>query len=374
MNLPLSLCFRGSRTEFDRANQKTFKSCTRNFWDWYAKNAERFNELIASKDSDRLPKLVNEKIEEFLPGFGWCFGPGANGSGHSFTLTGEGNPHKQLLARYWKSQAPALPGWTFHSAKQPSADCGAHSIHIGSHAFDPIELWLTPYVNRETEAIDLTVWHPLFASLEQKLIWTVIYLYLDEALGEMETQNWIGEIKVGDQRLAAAMPLRELPAFVKATQEETGWNKGEPGAVWTAYRGTNPEPGRLRRDIIAGSTLMFPLIRELEDGRLDPDPFDGHGAQYMYVAFDQSFLPESKPSAARGEFENALDAAMKADAAGMCLGGATGTKHGYIDLMLVDGANSVNIVRRILREKGFPKGTTIEHFAKSRQTERSLLH
>jgi hypothetical protein len=164
-----------------------------------------------------------------------------------------------------------------------------------------------------------------------------------------------------------------LVSFIAKTREETGWKKGGPGELWTGYRGNEPQGGLMRRDIVAGSTSQFALIAELEEGVLDPDPLAAWGADYVYVAFDGSFLPEGGEVDARDKIENALSTALESEASGVALGGAMGLDHIYIDLLLFDGDTSLGIVQRVLRAKGLPAGTTIEYFAKAKQAQRVRL-
>lgn len=351
----------------------TFKARVAAFWEWYAANAKRFYDVIEAKRCDDLTDEVCKGVDETLADFAWNFGSGENGVGHSFTLSGEGNAHRQLLAAFWKDRAPAIPGWTFFWTKQPTASIEGSEMHFDSMVFKPIEFWLTPRVNIEDEKIDLTIWHPLFPKIDERSRWTASFLLLDETLGEVDTENWIGKIELGDQHLANAIPLAELRSFVAKLREETDWQKGAPGELGTVYRGSEPERGTMRRDIVIGRTCQFALVAELEDGMLDPDPLEAWGAAYVFIAFDGSILPKGREVDARGEIEDALSSALELAASGRVLGGAMGLEHAYVDLLLFDGTNSLDIVQRVLREKRLPAGTSIEYFAKSKQSERVRL-
>ena len=104
-----------------KKEELTFKNRVQNFWRWYAEVAPRFYQTIEAKDCPSLAGEVSTKVNEMLPGFAWVFGPGANGNGHSFTLSGEGDIHRQLLTMFWRSQAPEISGWTFYHARQPGS-------------------------------------------------------------------------------------------------------------------------------------------------------------------------------------------------------------------------------------------------------------
>jgi hypothetical protein len=95
------------------ASESTFKTRVQRFWTWYSEVAVHFYKTIESGDCKALAEEVSAKVRELVPGFAWVFGPGENGQGHSFTLSGEGNLHRQLLAIYWLEQAPKIDGWTF---------------------------------------------------------------------------------------------------------------------------------------------------------------------------------------------------------------------------------------------------------------------
>ena len=58
---------------------------------------------------------------------------------------------------------------------------------------------------------------------------------------------------------------------------------------------------------------------------------------------------------------------------GRLLGGAMGTQNAYIDLLLFDGQNSIETVRRILSEHKLPAGTSINYFAKEKRGYRVVL-
>jgi hypothetical protein len=353
---------------------RTFKTRVELFWEWYASVADRFYQTIEESKCSDLADEVQAQVHELLPGFAWVFGPGAEGKGHSFTLTGEGVLDRQLLAGYWLSRARRLAGWTFYASRQPGRING-FCIELAGHRFDPLEFWITPVIDNESEKVDITVWHPLFERVSEHTDrLRPLFLFLDEVLGEFGTGQWIGEIKVNDQRLTDAFPLSELLEFVTTLAAEKGWRKFPPGEEITLYRCEEPHERFLRGDIVVGNSANMELINSyLEaEGQLE-DPLDGTGADYAFVSFDVRILPEGEQSAARGILEDALDDALCAAQSGQLLGGAHGVNSAYIDLLLVDGTSSLDIVRQVLIERKLPPGTAINFFAKEKRAHRIVL-
>jgi len=229
-------------------------------------------------------------------------------------------------------------------------------------------------VDKEEEVIDLTVWHPMFPQLEERARWTVLFLFLDEVLGEIGTQNWIGNIEMNDRQLANAIPLKELPAFVKQTQAQHEWTKGEPGQYWSVYQLPEGEETFPRSDVMFGSTCAMKLTQEYMEakGELE-DPLEQSGADYVYVTFHPSILPKGREVEERGKIEDALLEALQSADSGLHIGSAFGTENVYIDLLLFDGEESLAIVQEVLREMKLPKGTSIHFFAKEKRGRRVVL-
>lgn len=356
---------------FKRKTAATFKSRVEEFWRWYAERAPGFYETIDAGSSASLAEEVGTKVDELQSGFAWEFGPGANGEGHSFTLSGESNLHRQFLADYWLSRAPVLKGWTFYDARQPSPQLDAWAIEIGGQRFEAIEFWFATYVDKDSEHIDITAWHPAFARLQERERFFVLFLMLDATLGEFGTQTWIGDIKIGDQRLADAIPLKELPSLISSTQAAHGWQKYPPTDVFTVYSIEEPHDRFQRGDIITGVSCNMILQNEFFESEDElEDPLAGTGADYVFVQFDNTILPEGEQAEARGKIEDALDDALTAAHSGRVLGGAMGTENAYVDLLLFDGAASLEIVRKVLHDANLPPDTTIEFFAKEKKKQR----
>jgi hypothetical protein len=359
---------------FKGNKDRTLKIRVREFWSWYASVAARFHRIIEEGHCADLHPEVSTKIDELFPGFAWEFGPGKKKGDHAFTLSGGGNLHYQLITQYWLRHAPVLQGWDFYCALQPVANIERHSLTIGERKFEPIEFWLTPSLDIEEEKIDLSIWHPMFAVLPERDRWTITFLFLDQVLGEFGTGWWIGHIEIEDKKLAASLPLRELPTLIEKTREEQKWGKYPPGEAFTGYSFKEQHDAFPRGDTIAGTTCNFKLISEFSDEKGEmADPLAGTGADYVYIAFDSAILPKGNQSTARGEIEADLGAQLLKEESGRVLGGACGIGQSYIDLILFDGAASVKVVRDILKRRKLPPETSINFFAKEKLSQRVIL-
>lgn len=357
------LSFFRRRTSEPEPETITCNDRIRKFWAWFQEIAPSYYEAIDARKCDSLAQPTSARIDELFPGFGWNYGPGEGGIGHSFTLTGEGVEHRQLLALHWLSQAPAIEGWTFHAARQ-SGPIKGHVIKIGDLRIDPKEIWVTPEIDEEEERMDLTIWHPLWPQIEKGQQWTIVFLFLDEALGEYGTQWWIGDIRLDNDRLTDSFPLEELSEFVTETSRQRNWKKLPPGESYSLFDITPAERPFPRSDLITLSTCTPALFRDHHEaeGKLK-DPFEGTGADYLYVSIPKQYFPKGQEVDKRSEIEESLDEALRSKASGRCIGGGMGINRSYVDLLVFDGQRSVAIIVSALKAFDLPKGTMLEYFA-----------
>jgi hypothetical protein len=222
--------------------------------------------------------------------------------------------------------------------------------------------------------VDIVVWHPLFDQMPERDRWCVLFLFLDEVLGEYGTQQWIGAIRHAPNQLGNSIPLEELGDFIKSVQTKYGWRKLPPGESAILYECKEQHQRFLRGDIVTGVTMHPLVINEYlkADGDME-NPLKGTGADYVFLAFDARILPGGREATCRGEIEDALDQGLKSSASGRLLGGAWGRENAYIDLLLLDGSASVEIVIKVMRDKALPEGSSINYFAKEKRGHRIVL-
>ena len=326
------------------------------FWEWYAGVSQRFFDAIESGDCESLVTEVSEFMAETMPGLAWVFGPGENG-GHSFTVSGEGRVAKQLLAEYWLSQAIDLPGWTFYESRQANRSLGDVAVEIqGLGRVDAEQLLVRTTVDEERETLDIVAWHPLFEQLPEGHPVQLLFLLLDEALGEFGTQVWIGDIEVEAIQTSeldgrTVHRLMDLPKFISGVQRYHGWEKLSPLQSFTGYS-IRRQQETLRGDTIAGTTCIPRLVFELIEsgGKLSEDPLEGTGASMAFLEIDGSVFPEGDQAGVRHRIEEALEENLTKHRLGRPLGGAAGTNSSYIDLLLLDGEQSKAAIEETMRQ------------------------
>jgi hypothetical protein len=352
----------------------TFNQRAAAFWDWFASAAEELRDIHNHGDRDQLPSMVSPKVDEFLPGMAWVFGPGTGEGFHSFTLSGEGTLYRQILAEQWLQRLPDIKNWTFHASRQPAGEVGDFTLVAHDLKFRPIEFWVTPGIDEEEEKVDLMLWHPLIEKAEERLCMQALFLMLDEIFGEFGTTRWIGSIEFSQKRLAESMPITELKEFVEETRSSRGWKMRSPVDSWNTYS-IPPEKRSAshRLDTMGGACGCFPVLGSFfNDPKAFEDPFLEMGAAWVYLSFSSKGLPKGNQVEAREEMADVIVAALEQDRSGIPLGGAIGESLAYMDFLILDGERSIARIREAAREAGVPPDTRLE-FLDSRRPGRPLF-
>ena len=223
-----------------RASQnKSFKTRVADFWEWFPAVADRFYATIEEGRCPDLGPEVSEQMESILPHLAWVFGPGV-GNGHSFTVSGDGIVAKQLLAEYWLSQAPKIEGWTFYGSRQPSSsdDLAGMAISLGEgQQIDVEHLMVSTSVDEEQRVVHLEAWHEAMQQVPEEHRMQILFLLLDEALGEFGTETWLGSIEISPSLdLTQSKSLLQLPDFLSQVENYYQWNKLSPLRSISTYQ------------------------------------------------------------------------------------------------------------------------------------------
>ena len=347
----------------------TFKTKVQQFWQWYETIAGRLYESFETGGFMELHQEFSGKLSELMPDFAWVFGPGpADAGGHSFTLSAGGEPNHQFLTEYWQSQAPKLKGWTFYASRQPgnlSPDAG---FEIGDRNYSFQDVFIATETDEENEKVDLLFFAQDLVDVEDDLKHHVMFLMLDEVLGEYGTGQWLGALEFTDSIPDNAKCILELRDVLHDLELQYGWEKIPPTEAASLYKVPEIAESFPRSDTLFGSTVNFSVIGEhLNSMGETPDLLEGTGADFVYVSFDSSILPDGAQVDFRANIADTIEPLLQAEAVGMHLGGAFGAINSYIDFLLFDTQRGMEIIVDSLKEQGLPVGTSIEFFAKSKR-------
>lgn len=191
------------------------------FWNWWSSAGAVFAAAfdLRTAPTEAMVDDLNAHVEKIAEGLAWEFGPGATAR-HGLSLTSLGDPELRLLAEAWRMQAPPADGiWDFFTARQAHPGELTLTLNIGGVDIDYARLVVGMTPDEARERIDVELWHPLFAEIDEALQRQVAFLALDAAIGEDGVERWLGAIDTAvDEPDGAVLlgGLRDAVADMKA--------------------------------------------------------------------------------------------------------------------------------------------------------------
>ena len=106
------------------------------------------------------------------------------------------------------------------------------------------------------------------------------------------------------------------------------------------------------------------LIGDFYDSSGDlPNLLSGSHADFIFISFPSSILPEGNEIEARKRIETIIDTDLKEHSAGRSIGSAFGVDKNYLDFILFDGHQSIEIIINAMKTANLPQGSEIHYWA-----------
>ncbi|MCI8422847.1 MAG: hypothetical protein HFF50_04835 [Lawsonibacter sp.] len=315
-------------------------------WASFWKGEEELRALLDQKDRKAAgEKLVARCAELLSPAFSdVAFELGHNGEKYELILTPEGDRTRLFQLAYFQQQAPKelLKTWSVRVGRTQSENFRLQ-MHGQDIALKDVQIWAE---KTENSGAGLSMYCEKLLPLwreDQNQVYNILYILLDQALGELAAMRYVDYLDVLDAPAAGeSMGLDRLAAFLENEVDPEGWPRAndpeQAGERYTAYEGkpSQEEDWPLRADVYVGVTCCIPLLKcyfQRDDYYMDRLHRDGVIPGFFYYPLDG--VDKKEILDLRDQLEQAI--------LGRCgegivtfTGGATGTAFGYLDFIAWD--------------------------------------
>jgi hypothetical protein len=193
------------------------------FWRWWDSTKDAIAAAIADGSLGNSPLVgdISSAIRGLHPDFAWELGPGRE-SKHNLTVTAEGNLELRRLTQHWLASAPPPDQtWEYYASRQASPPLG---LEIGGKRFAPEDFRVAFVYDQARERFDVELYHPQFKKADENIVRQVVFLTLDESLGEDDVERWIGELDPATSMPSNAVSLTDFVSVVDDARKNV---KGE---------------------------------------------------------------------------------------------------------------------------------------------------
>jgi hypothetical protein len=165
------------------------------FWAAWSAHQPQIRAQVGKEMSADLVEIVRSAVRGIHPELDWEFGPGARAP-HGFTVSGHGDAGLRLLAERWRRAAPPSDDFDYFVTRQAVARGDLMGMGLGLAGdkleFSEVRVGLERIQNRRV--VNVRIYHPVFAGLEEEGRVQASFLILDEPLGEDGVERWIGAL------------------------------------------------------------------------------------------------------------------------------------------------------------------------------------
>lgn len=201
------------------------------FWSWWPSVADQIDTGIRNGGiSQEIIEAMSEHVAAIDPGLDWELGPGRSAR-HHLCLSAKGDPVLRIVAERWLHCQRADDVWEFYAARQAHAG-PALTLEIADQRVPLDGFSYSVELVEEREVVDLGVYHPAFASIEdENLKQRILFIGLDNALGEDGVERWVGGVELLAEAPEVSLSHAEFLAAVQTMADEA------TGESWAVLQG-----------------------------------------------------------------------------------------------------------------------------------------
>lgn len=273
------------------------------FWAWFSENANQFHKIVSSNNDveekllDKVIAVLKQINEHFF-----CLVGMYDDDTAEMVITVDGDIKSIVFAEEIVAAAPSLKGWKF-TALKPSLGFEM-SIGMDGYTFDKDNIF---FVNNEDarypDEIDLTLVHKDYSEKNERSIGNGSLIYLDNALGELNTVMLIDNLSVGaaPEEEDKLIPIAKLAEFLQ-------WREKE---FVEKYQGIRYNTENDEYSIMEGHDKdNLPVVAAVNQRLMEWDAKPSHpwmmAIEIKYDGKNRNGMPTNEVHLLMGEFEDEL--------------------------------------------------------------------
>jgi hypothetical protein len=344
------------------------------WWSAFVARSSDLSDLFGQRSQWDLPEWMSETLEKVDRALMWEFGPAVRSKGHRLVITPEVRRDLRPLVRYILSKAPELSNWEFYGHRLPGSVAKARET-VEARCGEPGQLSDAIVAHGENHRINLMFRGPHVEGLET-IARNEALILAEALLGEEVLDCWIGEVDVsplpkrgllgliglGKKQASLAIPLESLRAEVLQQIRAIQSNCGDVtvGAVNESWSLLELHPKQLddypsQEDLFVGKTANVARWRAAHAEGFYDERFGAAGETFCYLKLDGADGLDEEMFADKGAIEDALDAVLRPAGWGRQVGGGTGLRYSYIELVLKNTSAALPAIRKVLQEGNVPR-------------------
>lgn len=335
------------------------------WWAAFVPQAERLDKLFKGQEQFDLAGWMHDHLGRISPDLQWEFGPSVHGDGHRLVITPESERGLRPLTDTILERAPKIEGWEFYPYRLPE-DVEMAEQMVAARLEGNLQDWAVEVTLGESGLADLAYSSPHIAGSEDQQAFQAAIVATETLLGEDVLDHNIGVIEVnsepttGTASRSRTIPLSRLRDTVAAVIDSFIAQQPERPYFEWAHVGEHEwsmlkcEPAQAEdypgwSDLFVAVTMTPQLWMAARRRPFCSRRYSRHGETFAYLKIDGAEGLEDSEFEDRGDIEDAINAVLGTQGAGCTIGGGTGLRYSYIELVLANLETAIDLLQGRLR-------------------------
>jgi hypothetical protein len=199
------------------------------FWRGWFELLPQINAALGDREPQRVEYELCRLVAGLHPDLHFSLERGRRAI-YALVVTGQEDPGLRPYTDAWKSAAPDEDAiWEYHDAVPPVPDPTEVTVNLGAHRISLADVRVGVTAVDESGTIDVVVYHPRLAELDDAARSVMTFLPLDATLGERLAGERLRRVEVAGTAPDGAITLLELRDLVRGPDRRSPEDVGGRG-------------------------------------------------------------------------------------------------------------------------------------------------
>jgi hypothetical protein len=192
------------------------------FWQGWYDLLPELSAALGDREPQRVESQLCDLVAAVHPELHFSLDRGQRAV-YALVVSGQEDPRLRQYTDAWRAAAPAEDAiWEYHDSVPPVPDPTLVTVNLGTHRIPLADVRVVAQV--DGDVVDVAVYHPEMAALDQAARDAMTYLPLDAALGERLAAEHLRRVETASTEPADTIGLLELRTLVQqlARSENVG--------------------------------------------------------------------------------------------------------------------------------------------------------
>jgi hypothetical protein len=189
------------------------------FWHGWYDLLPEVSAALGDREPQRVENQLCDLVADLHPDLHFALERGQRAI-YALVVSGQEDPRLRPYTDAWRAAAPDEDAiWEYHDSVPPVPDPTLVTVNLGAHRVPLADVRVVAQVDEAAGVVDVAVYHPEMAALDDAARNAMTYLPLDAALGERLAADRLRRVETAVREPEDTIGLLELRTLVRELAE-----------------------------------------------------------------------------------------------------------------------------------------------------------